>query len=113
MRLLSRCLTWTIRGRSEWRTRPAATYRGVTGLRTWPRVVLAALAARVAGRPVKLVLSRAQMFTSVGYRPPTVQHLTVGARRTGELVAIDHEGIEPTALEDDFAESLTRATAVL
>ncbi len=83
------------------------------GLRTWPHVVLAALAARVAGRPVKLVLSRAQMFTSVGYRPPTVQHLKVGARRTGELVAIDHEGIEPTALEDDFAESLTRGTAVL
>ena len=83
------------------------------GLRTWPHVVLAALAARVAGRPVKLVLSRAQMFTSVGYRPPAVQHLTLGARRTGELVAIDHQGIEPTALEDDYAESLTRATAVL
>jgi xanthine dehydrogenase YagR molybdenum-binding subunit len=83
------------------------------GLRTWPHVVLAALAARVVDRPVKLVLSRAQMFTSVGYRPPTVQHLKIGARRTGELVAIDHEGIEPTALEDDFAESLTRGTAVL
>jgi len=83
------------------------------GLRTWPHVILAALAARVVGRPVKLVLSRAQMFTSVGYRPPTVQHVKLGARRTGELVAIDHEGIEPTALEDDFAESLTRATAVL
>jgi CO/xanthine dehydrogenase Mo-binding subunit len=83
------------------------------GLRTWPHVVLAALAARMVDRPVKLVLSRAQMFTSVGYRPPTVQHLKVGARRTGELVVIDHEGIEPTALEDDFAESLTRATAVL
>ena len=83
------------------------------GLRTWPHVVLAALAARVVGRPVKLVLSRAQMFTSIGYRPPTVQHVRLGARRTGELVAIDHEGTEPTALEDDFAESRTRATAVL
>ena len=83
------------------------------GLRTWPHVVLAALAARMVNRPVKLVLSRAQMFTSVGYRPPTVQHVRLGAGRTGELVAIDHEGIEPTALEDDYAESLTRATAVL
>jgi xanthine dehydrogenase YagR molybdenum-binding subunit len=83
------------------------------GLRTWPHVILAALAARVVSRPVKLVLSRAQMFTSVGYRPPTVQHVKLGAGRTGELTAIDHEGIEPTALEDDFAESLTRATAVL
>jgi xanthine dehydrogenase YagR molybdenum-binding subunit len=83
------------------------------GLRTWPHVVLAAVAARMAGRPVKLVLTRAQMFTSVGYRPPTVQHVRLGATRAGELVAIDHEGIEPAALEDDFAESLTRATAVL
>ena len=83
------------------------------GLRTWPHVVLAALAARVVDRPVKLVLSRAQMFTSVGYRPPTVQHLRIGAMRTGELVALDHEGTEPTALEDDFAESLTRGSAVL
>jgi xanthine dehydrogenase YagR molybdenum-binding subunit len=83
------------------------------GLRTWPHVVLAAVAARMVDRPVKLVLSRAQMFTSVGYRPPTVQHLRIGARRTGELVAIDHEGIEPTALEDEYAESLTRATSVL
>jgi xanthine dehydrogenase YagR molybdenum-binding subunit len=83
------------------------------GLRTWPHVVLAALAARMVDRPVKLVLSRAQMFTSVGYRPPTVQHLRIGARRAGELVAIDHEGIEPTALEDEYAESLTRGTSVL
>jgi CO/xanthine dehydrogenase Mo-binding subunit len=83
------------------------------GLRTWPHVVLAALAARMVDRPVKLVLSRAQMFTSVGHRPPTVQHLRIGAKRTGELVAIDHEGIEPTALEDEYAESLTRATSAL
>jgi CO/xanthine dehydrogenase Mo-binding subunit len=83
------------------------------GLRTWPHVVLAAVAARMVDRPVKLVLTRAQMFTSVGYRPATVQHVRLGATRAGELVAIDHEGIEPTALEDDYAESLTRATAVL
>jgi len=83
------------------------------GLRTWPHVVLAALAARVVDRPVKLVLSRAQMFTSIGHRPPTVQRLRVGAMRTGELVALDHEGTEQTAVADDFAESLTRGSAAL
>ena len=41
------------------------------GLRVWPHVPLAALAARVTKRPVKLVLTRAQMFTSVGHRPNT------------------------------------------
>lgn len=82
------------------------------GLRTWPHVVLAAAAARMVGRPVRLVLTRAQMFTSVGYRPPTVQHLTIGASRTGGLLALDHECTEPTALEGDFTESPTRISAV-
>jgi CO/xanthine dehydrogenase Mo-binding subunit len=83
------------------------------GLRTWPHVVLAALAARRVNRPVKLVLDRAQMFTSVGYRPSTVQHLKVGGTRTGELVAIDHEGIEPLPMEDSYGEGITRATPLL
>lgn len=39
------------------------------GLRTSPHTILAALAARIIGRPVKLVLTRPQMFTSVGRRP--------------------------------------------
>jgi xanthine dehydrogenase YagR molybdenum-binding subunit len=83
------------------------------GLRTWPHVVLAALAARQVNRSVKLVLNRTQMFTSVGYRPSTVQHLKVGSTRTGELVVIDHEGIEPLPMEDAYVEGLTRATPLL
>src|SRR5678815_5543254 len=39
----------------------------------WSHVPLAALAARVVGRPVKLVVTRPQMSSLVGYRPPTVQ----------------------------------------
>jgi xanthine dehydrogenase YagR molybdenum-binding subunit len=53
-------------------------------------VTLAALAARVTRRPVKLVLTRAQMFTSVGHRPNTIQQLSIGARRDGQLTAIEH-----------------------
>ena len=60
------------------------------GLRVWPHVLLAALAARVTKRPVKLVLTRAQMFTSVGHRPNTVQRLSLGASRDGKLTAIEH-----------------------
>ena len=83
------------------------------GLRTWPHVVLAALAARVADRPVKLVLSRAQMFTSVGYRPQTVQHLTLGATAPASWSRSIIRASSRRRLEDDYAESLTRATAVL
>jgi xanthine dehydrogenase YagR molybdenum-binding subunit len=71
------------------------------GLRVWPHVVLSALAARRVQRPVKLVLTRPQMFTSIGHRPNTVQHVTIGATRSGELVALDHEGAAAIALEDD------------
>ena len=41
----------------------------------WMHVALCAVAAREVGRPVKLVLTRAQMFTSTGHRPRTEQHL--------------------------------------
>jgi xanthine dehydrogenase YagR molybdenum-binding subunit len=56
----------------------------------WPHTALSALAARRVGRPVKLVLTRAQMYTSHGYRSETVQQLSLGARRDGTLTAIRH-----------------------
>ena len=56
-----------------------------SGLRTWPHVTLAALGARVAGRPVKVMLSRREMFYGVGYRPHTVQRVALGASRDGRL----------------------------
>jgi CO/xanthine dehydrogenase Mo-binding subunit len=56
------------------------------GLRAWPHVILTALAARVVGRPVKLVLTRPQMFTSVGHRPESLQRVQLGAAREGRLV---------------------------
>jgi CO/xanthine dehydrogenase Mo-binding subunit len=62
------------------------------GLRVSPHTILAALAARTVRRPVKLVLTRPEMFTGLGHRPRTVQRIKVGATRDGTLVAIDHEG---------------------
>jgi len=81
------------------------------GLRVWPHVTLAALGARVTNRPVKLVLTRAQMFTSLGHRPGSVQHLSIGATRTGELVALDHEATSAIAVVDEFFNPITPATA--
>ncbi|OEU86463.1 xanthine dehydrogenase [Streptomyces abyssalis] len=82
------------------------------GLRVWPHVILAALAARVLRRPVKLVLTRAQMFTSVGHRPSTVQHLTVASTGTGELVALDHRCTSGVAMEDDDFEPCAATSAL-
>ena len=51
---------------------------------TWSHVVIAALAAKQVGRPVKLVLERRQMFGPVGYRPRTVQRVALGAAGDGD-----------------------------
>ena len=53
-----------------------------SGLRTWPHVTLAALGDRVTGRPVKLMLSRREMYYGVGYRPHTVQRSRWSRRAT-------------------------------
>jgi xanthine dehydrogenase YagR molybdenum-binding subunit len=60
---------------------------------TWPHVALAAMAASVVGRPVKLMLERKQMFTSNGYRPQTIQRLRLGADAEGRLLALTHDGL--------------------
>ncbi|MGW3954210.1 xanthine dehydrogenase family protein molybdopterin-binding subunit [Streptomyces sp. NPDC004752] len=81
------------------------------GLRAWPHVILTAMAARVLNRPVKLVLTRPQMFTSVGHRPSGVQWLSVGATRGGELLALDHRSLSSLSMEDHDYEPFAAATA--
>ncbi|MGI4938123.1 MAG: aldehyde oxidoreductase molybdenum-binding subunit PaoC [Janthinobacterium lividum] len=53
--------------------------------------VMAALAARAARQPVKLALTRPQMFNNTTHRPATIQRIRLGAERNGKLVAIGHE----------------------
>ena len=77
-----------------------------SGLRTWPHVTLAALGARVAGRPVKLMLSRREMYYGVGYRPHTVQRVALGASRDGRLAAIVHDGYQETSTYEEYSEAL-------
>jgi xanthine dehydrogenase YagR molybdenum-binding subunit len=57
----------------------------------WPHTFLAAAAARAVGKPVKLMLTRRQMFTGCGHRPVTEQTITLGADGKGRLVALRHE----------------------
>jgi xanthine dehydrogenase YagR molybdenum-binding subunit len=84
-----------------------------SGLRTWPHVTLAALGARVARRPVKLMLSRREMYYAVGYRPYTVQRVALGASRDGRLAAIVHDGTQETSTYEEFSEALISATGFL
>lgn len=71
----------------------------------WPHTVLTALVAKAVGRPVKLVLTRPQMFTSMGHREDQEQTLRVGATREGKLLALLHEKTSTTSPWDDYAET--------
>src|SRR5262249_50068433 len=56
-----------------------------SALRTWPHVTAAALAARRVRRPVRLELTRRELFTSIGFRPYTEQRVALGAEPDGRL----------------------------
>ncbi len=67
--------------------------------------VLAVMAARaVPGRPVKLALSRQQMFTLGGHRAPTIQRVRLGADADGTLVALSHDVWQHTSRVKQFVE---------
>lgn len=68
-------------------------------------VVAAAIAARaMPGRPVRVTLTRRQMFTLAGYRTPTIQRIQLGAGRDGRLHALAMDVVEQTARIKEFAE---------
>ncbi|HEX6403430.1 MAG TPA: xanthine dehydrogenase family protein molybdopterin-binding subunit, partial [Pseudonocardiaceae bacterium] len=79
-------------------------------LTVWPHVILTVLAARAVGRPVKLVLTRPEMFTGVGHRPNTEQTIRIGAQREGELMAIEHVSTNTVAIEHASVEPVTGTT---
>ncbi|OBK52120.1 xanthine dehydrogenase family protein molybdopterin-binding subunit [Mycobacterium kubicae] len=73
---------------------------------TWPHQVLAAFAARRMQRPVKLVLTRKQMYSGIGYRPTSRQRLAIGADRNGRIGAMIHEGRTETAKYETYEDGL-------
>jgi xanthine dehydrogenase YagR molybdenum-binding subunit len=79
----------------------------------WPHTVLAAIAARQVGRPVKLALTRAQMYTSNGYRSETLQDMKLGARRDGTLTAIVHHSTSIGSDVGEFPEPCPDLTKLL
>lgn len=81
------------------------------GLRAWPHIMLAALAARTVRRPVKLVLTRPEMFTGIGHRTASEQRVRIGATRDGRLVALDHESTTTLQMEGTNLEPCAVGTA--
>ena len=74
--------------------------------------ILAAVAARVSGRPVKLVLTRTLMANNTTHRPATLQRVRIGADREGRIVAIGHETCSGN-IPNGFPEPATVQTPLL
>ena len=84
-----------------------------SSLRTWPHEVAAVQAAKLVKRPVRLTLTREQMFTLVGYRPLTIQRIGLGASADGKLVGITHESHSQTAVYEEFTENAVNVSRFL
>ncbi|MEU9118825.1 xanthine dehydrogenase family protein molybdopterin-binding subunit [Streptomyces sp. NPDC048506] len=78
-----------------------------------PHQVAAVMAATVLHRPVRVVLTRRQMFSLVGYRSPTAQRIRLGADPDGRLRAIDHQALNATSTVHEFVEQSATAGRVM
>jgi xanthine dehydrogenase YagR molybdenum-binding subunit len=70
----------------------------------WPHEILAAMAAKVVRRPVKLVLSRQHMYGMVGPQPQMTHDVRLGAGSDGKLLGISHIATNVTGVTDDYVE---------
>ncbi|MFG2515846.1 xanthine dehydrogenase family protein molybdopterin-binding subunit [Streptomyces sp. NPDC048584] len=66
--------------------------------------VSAVMAATILQRPVRVVLTRRQMFSLTGYRSPTAQRVRLGAGADGRLRALDHRSVNQTSTVWEFVE---------
>ncbi|GAA4179901.1 xanthine dehydrogenase family protein molybdopterin-binding subunit [Streptosporangium oxazolinicum] len=78
-----------------------------------PPTVLAALAARAVRRPVKVAMTRQQMFALVSYRTPTVQRVRLGAERDGTLTAVWHDALQQSSKLVEYTEQTVAASRMM
>jgi xanthine dehydrogenase YagR molybdenum-binding subunit len=80
--------------------------------RTSVAAFLAASAARALSRPVKVVLTREQVFTATANRAETLQKIALGADETGKLIALRHDSWCTTAIDKSFVEPTSHSTSL-
>ena len=78
---------------------------GCKGPLWWPWMLWAMVAAKHTGRPVRLELTRAQLFTLVGRRQQTTQDLNVGFDSGGKLAGIEHRVVAQTSTHAEYSDS--------
>ncbi|RUV29006.1 molybdopterin cofactor-binding domain-containing protein, partial [Mesorhizobium sp. M7A.F.Ca.MR.148.00.0.0] len=74
---------------------------------------VAACAARMLGRPVRLVMTRPQTFAGYGGRAATRQTVTIGADTQGKIQSIVHRGVNETSIDGMWVEPLGSVTSIM
>jgi xanthine dehydrogenase YagR molybdenum-binding subunit len=83
-----------------------------SGLRPQYQLFLAVMAALELKRSVRVVLTRAQMF-SIGYRPETIQSFAVSASSDGNIQSIAHDAVANTSSFEDYQENVVNWSGLL
>ncbi len=79
----------------------------------WPQAVLACLCAKAVGAPVKIEVTRSQMYGGTGHRTPMRQRVQMGATSDGKIQSIIHSGVASSAVKDVYDEAFTMATRMM
>ncbi len=103
---------WTVAqvfGLAEEKVRVLSPYvgGGFGGKCLWDHQILAAAASKLAGRPVRMVLSRESVFRIVGGRTTTEQRVALGAKEDGTLAALIHTGVAAMTTHNACPEQFT------
>ena len=75
--------------------------------------VLACLASRMLGRPVKVQMTRRQIFSLVGHRPASISRVRLAANQDGRLTALGHDAFAQTSISDDWKEGVANVARSL
>ncbi len=79
----------------------------------WPQAVLACFCAKAVGAPVKIEVTRGQMYGGTGHRTPMRQRVQIGATSDGKITSIIHSGVASVAVKDVYDEAFTMATRMM
>lgn len=86
---------------------------GSKGLPHGPEMAVALAARWADGRPVKLAVTRQQMFGLTGYRTRTVSHLRIGAEPDGRIIALEHAAVGQSSMVKEFVEQTAVPTRMM
>src|SRR6201995_4663291 len=80
---------------------------GVGGKKLWAHHLIGAAASKLAGRPVRVTLSREGVYRLVGGRTNTEQRVAIGADGEGRFKSLIHTGISAMTPYNALAEQFT------